>query len=438
MTNVAIRPLNCISLCTGGGGLDLAVELAIPAARTVCMVEREAFAVSLLVEAMRTGAVAQAAVWSDAGTFAGRPWRGLVDGLFGGIPCQPHSLAGKRLGADDERDLWSVARRVFVQSGAWWILIENVGGMLSSGGAERVWRDLRRLGCSVEGGLYRASEVGAPHERERLFILGVHDGRLGGSLADAEDDHGRGGERGAEAGAWALGERRRGFAGGGVELADADLAFVRRQPPAGQLLQPQQDDGFGGDDLVDAPSLGRREGRPEPGVRGGRRAVSGADAAMVDTIGRGRDGRPDEPERGSQGRTAAQLDGGLRQPEQLADADLAQSAALGGNAAEVRRLQGREGEPDDGAFVPRGGGLGVFPPGPGDRAGWADVLARTPEFEPAVRRVADGLADRVDRLRMLGNGVVPLQGAYAIRSLAATMADRGSAGATQLVRMMAR
>jgi DNA (cytosine-5)-methyltransferase 1 len=70
--------------------------------------------------------MAEAAIWSDVTTFDGRPWRGLVDGVIGGIPCQPHSLAGKRQGSDDERDLWSDARRIIVQSGAWFVLIENV------------------------------------------------------------------------------------------------------------------------------------------------------------------------------------------------------------------------------------------------------------------------------------------------------------------------
>jgi site-specific DNA-cytosine methylase len=109
-------------------------------------------------------------------TFAGRPWRGLVDGIIGGIPCQPHSLAGKRLGADDERDLWGDARRIIVQARPWFILIENVGGMLSSGGAERVIR----LGYQVEVGLFSAAEVGASHERQRVVILAVADrARLG-------------------------------------------------------------------------------------------------------------------------------------------------------------------------------------------------------------------------------------------------------------------
>jgi hypothetical protein len=78
----------------------------------------------------------------------------------------------------------------------------------------------------------------------------------------------------------------------------------------------------------------------------------------------------------------------------------------------------------------------LFPPGPGDVAGWRDVLTGAPELEPAVRRMADGLASRVDRLRMLGNGVVPLEGAYALRTLCARLAGRGSAGAARLVRMM--
>ncbi|TIW80246.1 MAG: DNA cytosine methyltransferase, partial [Mesorhizobium sp.] len=184
--NVALCPehIDILSLCTGGGGLDLGVELAIPGARTVCMVEREAFAVAHLVSAMEQGLLHQAPIWSDARTFDGRAWRGCVDGLIGGIPCQPHSLAGKRLGGDDERDLWSPARRIIVQSGAWFVLIENVAGMLSAKpgldpGALRVWRDLRRLGFDVEAGLFTAAEVGASHERERVFILGVADaGRL--------------------------------------------------------------------------------------------------------------------------------------------------------------------------------------------------------------------------------------------------------------------
>ena len=152
--NVAIRAdaFNVISLCTGGGGLDLGLELAMPTARGVVFVEREAFAVAHLVAAMQQGFLASAPVWSDVTTFDGRPWRGVVDCLIGGIPCQPHSLAGRRLGEEDERDVWSDVRRIIVQSRVRVVFIENVRGMLSSGGALRIWRDVRRLGFAVEPG----------------------------------------------------------------------------------------------------------------------------------------------------------------------------------------------------------------------------------------------------------------------------------------------
>lgn len=214
-------PVNIISLCTGGYGLDFGVDLAMPSARSVCLVEREAFAVSRLVSAMQQGLIHEAPVWSDARTFDGRPWRGLVDGVIGGIPCQPHSLAGRRRGADDPRDLWSTARRIIVQSGAWWCLIENVPGMLSAkgkvAGAKRVWRDLSRLGFTVEGGLFSAAEVGASHERARLFILGVADGVGRGCWGE--------GDAGKQA-TWA-------DARGGQPLADCDDArssIALRQP----------------------------------------------------------------------------------------------------------------------------------------------------------------------------------------------------------------
>lgn len=117
--------LRTISLCTGGAGLDHGIELAIPNSRPVVLVEGEAWSVATLVAAMQARLLAPAPVWSDVRTFDGRPWRGLVDGLVGGIPCQPHSLAGARLGDEDERDLWSPTRRIIVQSRPWFVLIEK-------------------------------------------------------------------------------------------------------------------------------------------------------------------------------------------------------------------------------------------------------------------------------------------------------------------------
>lgn len=386
--NVALPPreLRYVSLCAGGGGLDLGVGLAIPCARPVLYVEREAFAVAHLVGAMRAAALAEAPVWSDARTLDGRRWRGCVDGLVGGIPCQPHSVAGRKLGRLDERDLWSATRRIIVQSRPWFVLIENVAGMLSAGddeiaGAERLWRDLRKLGFSVEGGLFTAAEVGAPHERRRLFVLGVADASNPRSPCTGRDaQHG--------------GAKFKPSDGCGEEVADCD----------GERLERQR---------ADAGAVGRQDARRPAGLRGG--------AVVEHAAGLGwREGRP-EPELRS-GRNATPGDGGA-----MADANLAQ----------LRRQPPAGQQP----ILQRDDAPGLFPPGPGDLAGWRAVLERAPELEPAVRKLADGLAagmdnTRIDELRLLGNGVVPLQAAHAIRTLAARLAARGSAAAAELLSMM--
>jgi len=405
--NVAPHPqhtgLDVISLCTGGGGLDLGLELALPGARAVCMVEREAFAVAHLVSAMEQGLLAPCPVWSDARTFDGRPWRGLVDGLIGGIPCQPHSLAGRKRGSIDERDLWSPTRRIIAQARPWFVLIENVAGMLSPGdddvaGAQRVWRDLRRLGFAVEGGLFRASEIGAPHERERLFILGVLDDaegwrerRVAGGAGSAAAPDASGNAHGAYGDAYDPGKAM--ADAGGARLQRGELGRASGSLDGQHAPRPATE--FRGASVVDAALLGRGEGRPEPSLRSGRDTIAGTSLT-------------------------------------LADADLAQLRREP-PAGELAQLQ-----QDD--------RLGPFPPGPADIDGWRRVLAHSPDLEPAVRRMADGVAARLDlsgphaarieRLRMLGNGVVPLQAAYAIRTLAARLAARGSAGAARLVRLM--
>lgn len=398
--NVAFRApgLNLISICTGGGGLDLGVELAIPSARSVCMVEREAFSVTQLVSAMQQGLMAPAPVWSDARTFDGRAWRGAVDGLIGGIPCQPHSLAGKRLEREDPRDLWSTARRIIVQSGAWFVLIENVAGMLSSGGAERVYRDLGRLGFAREVGLFSAAEVGASHERERTFILGVADTRIGTSQrwGGARYVDGAGGDAKGQARERERSRDALGYSGEAMVDAVSERGRGRhsgRQDAAHGDASGQRSIGS----VVEHTSrFGRGKGRAQPGLRGGRDATAGAECPMVHAIGGGRSGRTDGQVEGSERRAPAE-----------------------------RPI----------------GSAGLFPPGPGHLPSWASILASAPELEPAFRRVADGLASRldtarVDRLRMLGNGVVPLQAAYAVRTLATRLASRGSSGAARIVRMM--
>jgi DNA (cytosine-5)-methyltransferase 1 len=94
--------------------------------------------------------------------------------LSGGFPCQPHSLAGKRKASADDRDLWGEFARVICETHPRWVLGENVFGLLSSENGRffgRVLRDLAEMGYRVGWACYGAGDCGAPHERERVFIV---------------------------------------------------------------------------------------------------------------------------------------------------------------------------------------------------------------------------------------------------------------------------
>lgn len=94
-----------------------------------------------------------------------------VDVVCAGYPCQPFSLAGRRKGTDDERHLWPYIVEAVRELRPRWVAFENVRGHLSMG-FDEVLRDLTRLGYDAEWVILKASSVGAPHKRERLFILG--------------------------------------------------------------------------------------------------------------------------------------------------------------------------------------------------------------------------------------------------------------------------
>ena len=180
-----------LSICTGIGGLDLDVGLALPGARTVCMVEGEAACVEVLASRMEDGRLHPAPIWTNARTFDGRPWRGRVHGIVAGYPCQPFSFAGKRQGADDPRHLWPEILRIAGEVGPEFLFLENVAGHIRLG-LDRVLGDLAEVGLDAEWTTVRASDVGAPHRRERVFILAY---RRGGGLKkfckayDLDRDH---------------------------------------------------------------------------------------------------------------------------------------------------------------------------------------------------------------------------------------------------------
>lgn len=161
-----------LSLCSGVGGLDLGLKLAMPTSRTVAYMEIEAYACEILVKRMQEKILDPAPLWSNIKSFDGKPWCGKVDLITGGYPCQPFSVAGKKLGEKDPRHLWPHVRRIVSEVEPTLCFFENVGGHLQLG-FEQVHDDLQGLGYKVKAGLFTAEEVGAPHRPRAALYLGL-------------------------------------------------------------------------------------------------------------------------------------------------------------------------------------------------------------------------------------------------------------------------
>jgi len=159
-----------LSLCAGLGGLELGLHIAEPRYRTVCYVERNAYAAATLVARMADKSLCDAPVWDDVTTFDARQWRGTVDILTAGYPCQPFSSSGFRKGDTDPRHLWPYIAKIIQDCQPKRIFCENVEGHVDLGLPD-VIRDLQNLGYRVKAGLFSAYECGAAHHRRRLFIM---------------------------------------------------------------------------------------------------------------------------------------------------------------------------------------------------------------------------------------------------------------------------
>lgn len=168
---------NLLSLCTGIRGIERGLERVIPNLRTVCAVEIESVVIENLAAEIEAGMVAPYPIWSNLKTFDPTPFRGLVDIITGGYPCQPFSTAGKRKGTDDPRHLFPYIERAIRIIRPSICFFENVRGHVTSGLPE-VIEALEGLGYRVRWGIYSAEETGAAHKRERVFILAMADSAI--------------------------------------------------------------------------------------------------------------------------------------------------------------------------------------------------------------------------------------------------------------------
>lgn len=127
-------------------------------------------------------------IHGDIKQFDGQKYRGAIDIVCGGFPCQPYSLAGKRKGTDDDRHLWPEMLRVIREVQPTWVIGENVPGLVNwSEGVvfEEVQSDLEAEGYEVQSFILPAASVGAPHRRDRVWIIAYSD-RYGRSRGENE------------------------------------------------------------------------------------------------------------------------------------------------------------------------------------------------------------------------------------------------------------
>ena len=388
-----------IGLCAGYGGIELGLKRVIPNLRSVALCEIEAFACANLVAKMEAGLMDAAPIWTDLKTFPWRGFRDRVDILSGGYPCQPFSAAGKRLGTEDPRHLWPYIAGGIRILRPRLCFFENVEGHISLG-LSSVISDLEEMGYTVSWGIFSATEVGAPHQRKRVFIL-AYDQRqrveeLGWQIAVASQQHS----------AW----------------DDGGNAWPSRPGEPQHDWEPPRV-------VADShrPHAGHGEQRPERTARdlSGRCCEGRGTEGMAHAHG----GRGEEPEHqqanlptepsGCNGEAVGDTTSerprtlGAEPTGQQRQAGIASTGDAVGNAHSPRP-QERSGE--------RGAGIQGT-----DANGGADADG---EAEPSLGGNPDGSArgmdyaelcvtcdNRTDELRLLGNGVVPATAEKAFRVL---------------------
>jgi DNA (cytosine-5)-methyltransferase 1 len=159
-----------IEICAGAGGQALGLEMAGFDHLVLVEYERD------YCDCLKSNRPQWNVKCMDVRQFDGHPYRGQIDLLAGGVPCPPFSVAGKQLGADDERDLFPQMLRLVEEIDPRVVMIENVRGFLGKqfdNYREGIIKRLNHLGYNVHLKLLNASDYGVPQLRPRAIIIGI-------------------------------------------------------------------------------------------------------------------------------------------------------------------------------------------------------------------------------------------------------------------------
>jgi DNA (cytosine-5)-methyltransferase 1 len=224
-----MEKLNELALFAGAGGGILGGYLL--GWRTVCAVEWEPYPASVLCARQNDGFLPSFPIWDDVQTFDGKPWRGIVDVVSGGFPCQDISAAGKGAGIDGERSgMWREMARIIHEVRPQYAFVEN-SPMLTSRGLGTVLGDLASMGFDAKWGVLGAADVGAVHQRDRVWIVG--------KVAHASQLFSNGGNNNAQ-----ISVERKTQSKFGNNCGPKDVAYSREIGLCGQKAKQRMESGF--------------------------------------------------------------------------------------------------------------------------------------------------------------------------------------------------
>ena len=437
------KTITHLSLCSGYEGIGLGLRSVLPNLREIAYVEREGFPVANLVAKMEAGELDAAPVFTDVKTFPYGKFRGIVDILSGGFPCQPFSAAGKRQATEDPRHLFPYIADGIRECQPRIVFLENVQGILSCKTADGepvlqyVLRELEGMGYRATAGIFSAEEVGAPHQRKRVYILGMANSersgmRRGRSSQECGDDlkwiQGNEGERNELRG------EVEGFSNSSrEELANSNnyghrensrgngkaegLPREHRSEVCGglpnrtgeELVNPNGDGHSKHSETQKEESIGGAEATTMP--RGEELANSHSGESSE---GRGDNGEVPEVSSVKRADLSSSLPGGEGDqgtPELANSISEGLEGHSGHEQGEGRQGTGQGGPTTSSGLPPR------WPSRPSEpQYGWEEPRV-TGQAEPQLGRTSNGSTSRVDRLRLLGNGVVPQTAAKAFITL---------------------
>ena len=405
--------LKALSICSGIGGLDIAMQSKFIGATTYAYCEIEPYACAVLLARMESGHLDAAPIFPDIFKLDAETLEAAniesVDIVYGGIPCQPFSQAGLRRADDDPRNLWPATRKLLGILGRPVFFLENVAGFTIRNGSEPAYAwtllsDLAEDGYDFRWVHVRAEDVGAPHRRERFFLLAY--------TPDSEFI------RSARNVVNTTGSRQ-------LESTNNHRKAATKRRPEWINQEKIGDTSEGRTKLGNTSSESIRDDDRSMGGSQGSESDEGIQRQWSGSISRLRSEELGDTNTHSIAKKRIALRTGVWAKHsgtgnELGNSERRSRSSESGEFQPSTVHDGRVFRTQDGEE--RADHKMAFPPKPDELERWRDILALYPQLRPSlersVRGVADGIQDGVDfhrrrRLQALGNAVVPQQAIYA-------------------------